>query len=130
MHQKDFSEWHKIKAIIHHDKERPHFHEREIWFCSLGVNVGFEQDGRGETFLRPVIVLRKFNNEVCFAVPLTRNQKKGIHYFNFTYMNNLISTAILSQARLIDAKRLEYKSGNISETDFKQLKQKLKQLLA
>ena len=119
MHQKDFSEWHKIKAIIHHDKERPHFHEREIWFCSLGANV-----------LRPVIVLRKFNNEVCFAVPLTRNQKKGIHYFNFTYMNNLISTAILSQARLIDAKRLEYKSGNISETDFKQLKQKLKQLLA
>ena len=128
MHTKEYSLWHGIKTIIHNNKKRPHFHEREIWFCSLGANVGFEQDGRGDAYLRPVIVLRKFNKEVCLVIPLTKNHKKGIHYFNFSYQTDLISTAILSQIRLVDVKRFEYKNGNISEFDFSQLKQKLRQL--
>ena len=130
MQEKDYSKWHTQKTTINHDKDRPHFHEREIWFCSLGANIGFEQDGRGDEYLRPVVIVRKFNNQVCLAIPLTKNEKKGIHYFSFSYQNEFISTAILSQVRLIDAKRLEYKSGNILESDFQQLKQKLKQLLA
>ena len=27
-----------------------YFHEREIWFCYLGVNIGSEQDGTRKTF--------------------------------------------------------------------------------
>ena len=130
MHEKAYVDWHKLKATIHKEKQRPHFHEREIWFCSLGANVGYEQDGRGDNYLRPVVILRKFNNEVCIVVPLTKNQKMGIHYFNFMYHEAIISTAILSQVRLVDAKRLDYKSGNISVVDFQLLKQKLNQLIA
>ena len=130
MNKKDYSDWSEIKTAVHNEKERPFFHEREIWFCVLGENVGFEQDGRGEEYLRPVVIVRKFNNEVCLVVPLTKNQKKGIHYFSFSYKEELVSTAILSQIRLVDAKRLDYKSGSISETDFVALKQKLKQLIA
>ena len=118
------------KAFIHNKKQRPFFHEREIWFCSLGSNVGFEQDGRGEKYLRPVVVIRKFNNEICLIVPLTKNKKKGIHYFNFEYLDGFISTAILSQVKLIDSKRFEYKSGDIKEGDFVKLKEKLRQLIA
>ena len=59
---KDFKGWHKDKEIIHNEKPRVFFHEREIWFTYLGVNIGFEQDGQGDKFLRPVIILRKFNN--------------------------------------------------------------------
>ena len=129
MSQKDYSQWHEIKTVLHNDKERPFVHEREIWFCSLGANVGFEQDGRGETYLRPVVIVRKFNNEVCWIIPLTKNQKKGRYYFSFLYLDNFVSTAILSQIRLIDSKRLEYKSGTMSEADFVFLKQKLTQLL-
>jgi len=129
MHEKDYSQWHTVKSSVHYTKKRPFFHEREIWFCALGANIGFEQDGRGEQYLRPTIILKKFNNEVCLVIPLTRNNKKGIHYFNFSYQDNLISTAILSQIRLVDAKRLEYKSGTITEKDFVVLKQKLTQLL-
>ncbi len=130
MNKKDYAVWGTIKTNVHNNKERPFFHEREVWFCTLGENVGFEQDGRGENYLRPVVVVRKFNNAVCLVVPLTKNQKKGIHYFSFSYKDDLVSTAILSQVRLIDAKRLDYKSGFISETDFEALKQKLKQLIA
>ena len=130
MDEKDYSLWHKIKTFINNEKERPNFHEREIWFCSLGSNVGFEQDGRGEDYLRPAIIIRKFNKQVCLVVPMTRNVKEGIHYFNFSYKDGATSAAILSQIRLIDAKRLSYKSGNISKEDFGKLKEKLKQLIA
>ena len=56
--KKDFRRWHDKKEIINRIPKLPFFHEREIWFCHLGVNVGFEEDGRGEDFLRPVVVVR------------------------------------------------------------------------
>jgi len=111
------------------EKTRPFFHEREIWFCSLGENIGFEQDGRGEEFLRPVVIVKKFNQEVCWGIPLTKNQKKGRYYFSFL-LNEATSTAILSQIRLIDSKRLQYKIGDLSEADFMEIKKRLTQLLA
>lgn len=129
MSKKDYSTWHNTKTTINNQKIRPKFHEREIWFANLGLNIGFEQDGRGENFLRPVLVIKKFNNEIGLIIPLTKNPKKGIHYYSFIYINNFISTAILSQIKLIDSKRLNYKSGYISEKDFIELKEKLKQLI-
>lgn len=130
VNKKDYLSWHKIKFDINSQKERPHFHAREIWFCSLGFNIGFEQDGSGSDYLRPVIILKKFNKEVCLIVPLTKNKKNGIHYFSFSYIDEIESTAILSQIRLIDSKRLKYLSGYISENSFKMLKEKLKLLIA
>lgn len=130
MSQKEYSRWHGIKVKVNNEKERLLFYEREIWFATLGENVGFEQDGRGENYLRPVVIVRKFNNEICLIVPLIKNKKKGIYYFNFSYINGFVSTAILSQIKLIDAKRFSYKSGYVSKNDFLELKQKLRRLIA
>lgn len=126
---KDYSEWHEIKSNIDTLEFRVLFQDREIWFCNLGLNVGFEQDGRGENYLRPVIVLKKFNNFMFFAVPLTKTVKSGKFYFPFVFKNDVTSTAILSQIRLLDAKRLRYKVGYVVKKDFEELKTKLKQLL-
>ena len=79
--------------------------------------------------MRPVAIIKKFNQEIFWGVPLTKNQKKGPYYFSFNY-NWVISTAILSQIRLIDGKRLQYKVGNMSEADFRMIKKRLVQLLA
>lgn len=125
---KDFKKWHDKKSQVDEIVERPFFHEREIWFCHLGLNVGFEQDGKGEDFLRPILIIRKFNNEIFWAVPLTRTSKKSRYYFHFT-LNNKESVAILSQVRLIDARRLSHKIGEIGEVEFSQLKDKIKALL-
>ena len=127
--QKDFREWQNQKSDLHENKVRAFFHEREVWFASVGMNIGFEQDGRGDKFLRPVIVLKKFNNEVLWCIPLTKNQKKGKYYFSFPLVGE-ISTAILSQIRLTDSKRLQYKIGDMRAKDFDEIKEKLKQLLA
>jgi len=133
--KKDFKKWMGLKSGIHNDKIRPFFHEREVWFSSLGENVGFEQDGSGENFMRPVLVLRKFNNEVIWVLPLTRTDKTGKYYFKISLIaddgktDDNSSTVILSQIRLIDAKRLQYKIGNVKEEEFMKLKKALIALL-
>ena len=63
------------------------------------------------------------------AVPLTKREKKSEYYFTFFFSGRGKNTAILSQIRLIDARRLDYKIGEISKTDFQILTNKLKALL-
>lgn len=119
----DFMLWHIEKDSINKAKQRPYFHEREVWFASLGINIGFEQNGKGSHFLRPVLIFKKFNNEVCWGLPLTRTSKKGRYYFSFN-LKDTVSSAILSQIRLLDGKRLEYKVGDMQKEDFISLKNK------
>lgn len=49
---KDFASWlaRKIQIDGMDDKKIPYFGEREIWYCSMGHNIGFEQDGKGADF--------------------------------------------------------------------------------
>jgi mRNA interferase MazF len=130
MSEKDFTHWHTEKTEVQIHKARPFFHERDVWFCTVGANIGFEQDDRGDKFLRPVVIIKKFNKEVLWAVPLTTKEKMGKYYFSFKLEEATTSTAILSQLRLIDSKRLQYKIGNIGTGDFTELKTKITQLLA
>ena len=57
------------------------------------------------------------------------HKKKTEVYFSFKLRGG-DSTVILSQIRLIDAKRLKYKMGDVGESDFAILKTKIRQLLA
>ena len=128
---KYFWKWHGKKEAIHTGRPYVFFQEREIWFCSLGVNVGYEQDGSGDEFLRPIIIVKKFNTEILFAVPLTKGKKKEKpFYFSFSFRPSVQSTAILSQMRLIDAKRLRYKVGTVPAGTFRALKAKIRRLFA
>lgn len=126
----EFNNWNEKKKKMHIDKQRPFFHEQEIWFCSLGANIGFEQDGRGDDFLRPVLVLKKFNNEVCWTLSMTKNAKSGKYYHTIFLDGREPSALILSQIRLVDAKRLAYKIGSVEKQNFMIIKEKIKQLLA
>ncbi len=133
--EKDYFAWTPVKTTLNNaDEPRLFFHEREIWYCHLGENIGFEQDGRGDQFLRPVVIIRKFNNDIFWGVPLTRTRKDLPFYFTFAIhtendMSGEQSAAVLSQIRLIDARRLRRMIGYISEENFASLKEKLKALL-
>ncbi|MCX6780980.1 MAG: hypothetical protein NT003_02595 [Candidatus Magasanikbacteria bacterium] len=61
MEWKKFDEWNNLKQRLHGRVWRHYIREGEIWFCSLGVNIGWEQDGKNETFERPVLVVRKLS---------------------------------------------------------------------
>lgn len=95
----------------------------------MGTNIGFEQDGVGSDFLRPVVIIRKFNNEIFWGIPLTRRIKESRFYFQFTFEDEKESSAILSQVRLIDARRLSHKMGEVTLVDFEEMKKRLKALL-
>ena len=127
--KKDFHKWNDKKIIVNDTDKIPFFHEREIWFCFLGANVGFEQDGQGEDFQRPVVIIKKFNNEICWIIPLSKTKKRGKYYFAFPFDNEITSVAILSQIKLIDAHRLSRKIGDMNEEKFGILIEKLKALL-
>ena len=127
--QKNFWAWHSQKEKTHNDdKERVFFHEGEIWWCSLGANVGFEQDGKNETFERPVVVFRKFNKEIFWALPITTQEKSGRFYFPYRHDARIFSV-ILSQIRLLDAKRLLRKVCSFSKGEFGGLEEAFGNLL-
>ena len=72
----DYYEWMKTKDEVNKGN-RLFFHERGIWFCILGKNIGYEQNGSGKQFLRPVIIFKRFNDKVCLIIPLTTKNKTG-----------------------------------------------------
>jgi mRNA interferase MazF len=127
--EKAFDAWNEKKKVI--DKyAQPRFcYPREVWWCSLGVNVGFEEDGKGEDYRRPVVVITGFNERIFFAVALTGREKKGKYYLSLGTVGGKASWAILSQVRLIDSKRLIRKIGTLDTGTFERLKDAVKIIL-
>ena len=119
--KKDFWKWHTKKEQLHETEGTALFHEREIWWCTLGANIGFEQDGSSDLFTRPVIILTKFNLDACLVVPLTARPKKGKYYFPVGKVEERDAIAVLSQIRFVDRKRLALKITTLDQDTFKAL---------
>jgi mRNA interferase MazF len=129
--QKDFQNWHKKKETINAstDIDAIFFREKEVWWTALGVNVGFEQDGKGEEFRRPVLVLKKFNKNMVLAVPLTTKAKDNKYYCSCSLGDGIARMAMISQIRLIDTKRFIDKLGLADDKSFEQIKNAVKAML-
>lgn len=121
---KDFDSWNERKKKIHTNEFTGFVHEREIWWCSLGFNVGDEEDGKNEDFERPVLVLKKFNRKIVLAVPLSTKIKDNPYYFPFTHEGTKFAV-ILSQLRLLSTNRFARRIRKIDHTLFKQIKEKI-----
>jgi len=111
--EKDFEGWNSKKQQIHAHAVAPFYHKREVWWCSLGVNVGFEQDGTGVNYDRPVLIVQGFNAHVFFGVALTEKIKQGRYYVPIGKVEGREASVILSQVRLIDSKRLIRKASTL-----------------
>ena len=95
----------------------------------MGNNIGFEQNGKGKEFVRPVIVYKKLTKDMFIGIPLTTTQREGSFFFNFKFLSHKISTAILIQSRLYSTKRLLNKIGVIDKSDYEKLKGKYLKIL-
>ena len=116
----NFDSWNVIKKEIHKNKTRIHFRQGEIWFVSIGQNIGYEVYGKGENFLRPVVIFRKINKNTFLAIPLTSKIKEDKFHCIIDFKEKQ-NSAILSQVKTIDAKRLAYKTGNLDKNVFESL---------
>lgn len=126
--QKDFEQWNLQKQKIQAAIVRPMFKERDVWWCSFGVNVGDEQDGKGQRFTRPVLVFKKFNRNIFLGIPLSTQLKENVYYYRFHFKGREQSL-VLSQVRLMDAKRFGNKLGDIPSREMESIKEKVKQLI-
>jgi len=129
LHQDRFDRWNRLKKQLHNKKEIIRFKESEIYFLSVGQNVGYESYGKKELFLRPVLVFRKLNSQTFLGIPLTSQEKEGSYYFTFSYKQGKKSTAMLHQMRVFDIRRSEYYSGKISKNTMKNLKNKVNEFM-
>lgn len=126
--EKNFDSWNIEKKKIHNQETKVLFHEREIWWCSIGLNIGDEQDGKNELFERPVLVIKKFNNRLAWVLPLSTKAKAGPYYFIFNHDGKDFSV-ILSQLRLVSGYRFQRRIRKIRVELFDEILTKLVGLL-
>ena len=124
-----FEKWNKLKIKLNNLNRNINFHEKEIWYISLWENIWFEQNWKGDNFLRPVLVFKKFNKQLFYWIPLTSKKKEWKFYYKFEFKKWIISNAILSQMRLYDSKRLFRRYWMISKHFYQELSLKIKKLL-
>ncbi|MFH0912143.1 MAG: type II toxin-antitoxin system PemK/MazF family toxin [Patescibacteria group bacterium] len=119
---KDFLKWHNQKQDLHENGPRTFYKQREVWWCRVGLNIGFEQDGKGEEFARPVLIIKGFSKEVFWGLPITTSPKSGPYYLNLDLGDETARKAVISQIRLMDAKRLIGKIATLNKDDFVNIK--------
>lgn len=124
----DFHYWSQLKQKLNAESKNKFFYEREIWFCSLGKNIGREQDGKNKLYERPVLILKKFNSDTFWALPLTTKHKNSPHHYPIN-LESKYSALILSQIRMLDKHRLQRKIIKIPHSEFQEIIKRIKSLL-
>ena len=125
---KDFNGWHIIKQSLDNSKYLPSFKEREIWWCSVGVNIGSEIYGKGRGFARPVLILRKFSKYSFLGVPLTSKRKEGDYFYPISF-RDVEGSALLNQHRILDCRRLQRHMGYLTINQLNEIRNQLKNLI-
>ncbi len=127
---KDFDGWIVKKKSINSRSEQPFFKEREIWWCSLGCNIGSEQDGKNAEFERPVVVFRIFGKDILWIIPITTQLDRTDSRLTHTFVcGGFRQTADISQIRLVSSKRLLRYMELISFEDFQIIRNRLRDLV-
>ena len=76
-----FFEWIGLKEKLHQSEHKPPFvSERDLWWASLGQNVGSEVNGKSDRFSRPVLIMRKLAHGFYLVAPTTTKQREGTWY--------------------------------------------------
>jgi mRNA-degrading endonuclease toxin of MazEF toxin-antitoxin module len=120
---KNFDEWNLVKKSLNNNKSsKKFFYEREIWFCSIGINVGHEQDGKHERYERPVLIFKKINEKTFLGIPLASSQKRDIRSYYWNIKNRKRSILLFHQIRLLDSKRIHQKIDEIPSSTFEDIK--------
>lgn len=127
--KKDFDSWNERKKKIHSVSENKLYHQRQMWWCSLGLNVGFEQDGTGEEHERPVLILKGLRRNTCLVVPLTSSPGKHKMRVPIGIVEGRNASALLSQVRVIDTKRLINKIGFLEKTALETIRKAVRDML-
>ncbi len=129
---KEYNKWNDVKIELSSDKKMRLFKERDIFFIKMGHNIGYEQNGKGNDFVRPVVVLKKITKDMFIGIPLSTQVKSGSWFFNFSFVRGekeVQNVAILPQIRMFSSKRLLNKIGVMPKESFANLKTEIKKFM-
>jgi len=127
--EKDFDRWNGRKKEIHERRGAPFYDEREVWWCALGVNIGFEQDGSGTHHDRPVLILKGLSAQTCLAVSLTTSPHEHPLRPSVGTVEGKEARALISQMPVIDTKRLIRKIQYLEKERFAQIRKAIRGML-
>lgn len=126
----DFDNWCHQKKQLHAITPTLVFKEGEVWWCSVGANVGSEVLGKGPKFTRPVIVLKKLSQEACIVVPVTSQRPKQLGtWYHAMHFNERDQFVMMHQLRMVSVRRFGSRMVELPEADFTGLKTAIKGLL-
>jgi len=116
-------DWCKLKIVLWERQNKIVFKQGDIWWCSLGMNLGEEMFGKGEKFTRPVLVFQKFTSNSFLGLSLTKQEKQGSWYVEIT-VHGEKNWVMLNQARILDKKRLTNRVAALDTNDFRKVKER------
>jgi len=125
---KDFDKWNEEKKKIHHNGAGRFYHEREIWWCSLGVNIGSEHDGGGLTFQRSVLVVKGLSAHTYIIIPLTTSKSKHSMRISLGNIDGEESAVVISQLRVVDTRRFTERLSILNKIIFEDIRKAVKMM--
>jgi mRNA-degrading endonuclease toxin of MazEF toxin-antitoxin module len=116
--KEDFDNWNSKLKYIQFTERQKKSSEGEIWWCSLGINIGTEQNGTGHSLARPVLILKKIDRKSCYIVPLTTSTLNKKYRIGIGKIHDKDAKVLMDQIRVIDSKRLIEKITDIDPCMF------------
>lgn len=120
-------EWCKVNILLVEKKKDFHFKEGEVWWCSIGLNIGEEEFGKGAIFERPVLIFRKFTKNSFLGLPLTSHKKEGSWYVSCRVAGKA-GSVMLNQARIFDGARLLNYITRVKDVELEIIRIKFREL--
>ena len=126
--EKDFDNWNTTKKDLEKLEKEFLFKQGDIWWCSVGLNVGTESCGKGDSFRRPVLVLKKLSAHAFIGIPLSTQKKEGSWFCDISILGD-IQYVLLYQIRMFSTNRFQRRLTTLDDGDFARVKEKLEALL-
>jgi mRNA interferase MazF len=124
----NFYEWNSKKIAINNNQIFNHPKEREIWWCSVGLNIGSEVYGKGSAYARPVLVINAEGSESFIGIPVTSKIKNKKYSCIIKTDDNTLHTALVYQIRSFDKRRLTKRKYILATPEYSKIQSYIKKL--
>ncbi len=125
---KNFDNWNNQKKDLELKNNQLLFKTGDIWWCSVGLNIRDESCGKGPTFRRPVLILKKLSRNAFIGIPLSTQVKEGTWFCDISILSKT-QYVLLYQIRMFSSVRLQRRLTTLEDKDFARVKEKLEALL-
>ena len=123
---KEYSSWIKQKEYLSYrsqDKLET-IKEGDVFWSAIGSNVGKEVDGKSGRFSRPVLVFKKWSEDLFLSIPTsTRINTKNEYKYKIN-LDGIEQVLIFNQARSLDTRRIYNKIGSLDRKELDNIKLK------